>query len=144
MKDYNIYLQKAHRFIVKEILSDVAKEGLGEGSGLFITFKTNRDDVIIPDFVRAKYPTEISIILQYQFENLIANEKSFSVDLAFGGILSTITVPYTALTQFVDKEANFGLMLVPVQEKETNETKSMNEASSDSAQIIDLDSFRKK
>ncbi|MBO7244134.1 MAG: hypothetical protein J6V53_02485 [Alphaproteobacteria bacterium] len=139
MKDYNIYVQKAHRFIVKEILSDVAKNGLEGESSLLISFQTNRDDVIIPDFVRAKYPTEISIILQYQFENLIVNDTSFSVDLAFGGVLTTITVPFNALTQFADQSANFGFMLMPI-EATLKEEKTSNEG----AEVIDLERFRKK
>lgn len=142
MKDYNIYLQRAHKFIVKEILSDVAKEGIEEGMSLLISFQTDRDDVIIPDFVRAKYPKEISIILQYQFENLVVEDKYFQVDLAFGGVLSTIKVPFSALTQFVDQNANFGFMLTP--EKDLKELTKNKKTDDESAQIIDLDRFRKK
>ena len=70
-KDYKPFLQKAFRSIVREILSDVAKNGLEGESHYFMTFQTDRDDVVIPDFVRTKYPQEISIILQNQFSNLI-------------------------------------------------------------------------
>ena len=142
MKDYNIYLQKAYKFMVKEILSDVAKEGLDKDSALFISFKTNREDVIIPDFVRAKYPDEISIILQYQFENLIVNEQSFCVDLAFGGVLSTITVPFNALTQFIDQASQFGFTLTPIPYSKKEEAKSKNQC--ENPQVIDLERYRKK
>lgn len=142
MKDYNIYLQKAYKFMVKEILSDVAKEGLEEGMSLLISFQTDRKDVIIPDFVRAKYPKEISIILQYQFENLIVDNKSFQVDLAFGGVLSTIKVPFSALIQFADQNANFGFILTP--HKEITETIENKKSDEEVAEIIDLDRFRKK
>ena len=69
-KNYKPYLQKAFRQVVKDILSEVQKNGLEGESHYFMTFQTNRDDVIIPDFVRAKYPEEISIILQNQFSKL--------------------------------------------------------------------------
>ena len=75
-KNYKPYLEKAFRQVVKDILSEVAKNGLTDESHYFITFQTNRDDVIIPDFVRAKYPEEISIILQNQFSNLIVRDTS--------------------------------------------------------------------
>ena len=142
MKDYNIYLQKAYKFMVKEILSDVAKEGLDKDSALFISFQTNREDVIIPDFVRAKYPNEISIILQYQFENLTINDQSFSVNLAFGGVLSTITVPFNALTQFADQASQFGFILNPIPYSKKEETKSKNQC--ENMQVIDLERYRKK
>ena len=80
-QDYKPYLQKAFRSVVRDILSDVSKNGLSGDSHYFITFQTNRDDVVIPDFVRAKYPEEISIILQNQFSNLIVADNYFSVDL---------------------------------------------------------------
>ena len=126
--------------MAKEILSDVAKEGLDKDSALFISFQTNREDVIIPEFVRAKYPDEISIILQYQFENLTVNDQSFSVDLAFGGVLSTITVPFNALTQFADQASQFGFTLTPVPYSNKEETKNQCE----NIQVIDLERYRKK
>lgn len=141
MKDYNIYLQKAHRFIVKEVLSDVAKTGLEDETALFISFQTDRKDVIIPDFVRAQYPKEIGIILQYQFSNLNVTDEYFSVDLAFGGVSSTIQVPFIALLQFVDKTSGFGFELTPIpatKEKEEEIT------TFDNVDVIDLDRFRKK
>lgn len=142
MKDYNIYLQKAYKFMIKEILSDIEKEGLDKDSALFISFQTNREDVIIPDFVRAKYPNEISIILQYQFENLTVEDTFFSVDLAFGGVLSTITVPFNAITQFADQSVQFGFKLNPIPPSKKEKTDTKNKPSNN--QVIDLESFRKK
>ncbi|MBR6412026.1 MAG: hypothetical protein IKS41_02550 [Alphaproteobacteria bacterium] len=136
-KNYNPFLQKAMRMAAKDILSDVAKNGLEGDSHYFITFETNRTDVKIPDFVRAKYPEEISIILQNQFSNLIVSDSSFSVDLAFGGVSSTIIVPWTALKVFADPAAQFVLSFEP--ERSTDHT---NKATQDTAEIIDLTSLR--
>ncbi len=136
-KDYKPFLQKAFRSVVQEILSDVAKNGLEGESHYFITFQTNRDDVVIPDFVRAKYPQEISIILQNQFSNLIVDHDSFSVDLAFGGVTSTLTIPYTALKVFADPSVQFALSFEPVEPTHKKEE-------SNSAEIIDLTNLRRK
>jgi len=138
-KDYKPYLQKALRLAVKEILTDVAKNGLEGDSHYYITFQTNREDVKIPDFVRAKYPEEISIILQNQFSNLIVSDTSFSVDLAFGGVASTITVPFKALKVFADPATQFILSFEP--EKEEN---TPSKIPVQPAEIIDLTSLRNK
>ncbi len=135
-KDYKPYLQKAMRIAAHDILQDVARNGLEGESHYFITFKTNRKDVQIPDFVRAKYPEEISIILQNQFSNLTVSDTLFSVDLAFGGVNSTIIVPWTALKVFADPSAQFMLSFEPEEEKVSAP------APSESAEIIDLTSLR--
>ena len=134
-KDYKPYLQKAMRMAAQDILTDVAKNGLEGDSHYFITFETNRKDVIIPDFVRAKYPEEISIILQNQFSNLIVSDISFSVDLTFGGVASTITVPWKALKVFADPAAQFVLSFEPEKDQITDRNQA--------AEIIDLTSLRK-
>ncbi len=139
-KEYKPFLQKAFRGVVRDILADVARNGLSGESHYFITFQTNREDVVIPDFVRAKYPEEISIILQNQFSNLIAGPDSFSVDLAFGGVMSTLVVPYTALKVFADPAAQFMLSFEPEESLKKKETISGEKA--DPADIIDLTRLR--
>ena len=137
-KDYKPYLQKAFRRVAHDILSDVAKNGLEGESHYFMTFQTNRDDVMIPDFVRAKYPEEISIILQNQFSNLMVADDYFSVDLAFGGVNTTLTVPFTALKVFADPSAQFALSFEPETAKQKTETPK------EPTEIIDLTSLRNK
>ena len=136
-KDYKPYLQKAFRLVVHDILADVAKNGLNGDSHYFITFQTNRPDVQMPDFVRAKYPEEISIILQNQFSNLTVEKDSFSVDLTFGGVSSTLTVPYTALKVFADPAAQFALSFEPILPDKTPKT-----SHSQDGEIIDLTALR--
>lgn len=141
-KDYKPFLQKAFRGVVRDILQDVAKNGLSGDSHYFITFRTNRDDVIMPDFVRAKYPEEISIILQNQFSNLIVSSDSFSVDLAFGGVESTLVVPYTALTVFADPAAQFMLSFEPEQKSLSEKNEALASESTQHSEIIDLTRLR--
>ena len=138
-KDYKPYLQDAFRHVVHDILNDVAKNGLEGDSHYFITFQTNRPDVRMPDFVRAKYPQEISIILQNQFSNLVVTDDSFSVDLAFGGVSATLTVPYTALKVFADPSTQFALSFEPTLPKP-----SPTSDKSPDDDIIDLTALRRK
>lgn len=141
MLDYNQFLYASRRYMIRDILKTVENEGLSSENHFLISFRTDRKDVVIPDFVRAKYPEEITVVLQYQFENLVVNEDYFCVDLAFGGVLSTLKVPYTAITQFADPSQQFGFVLQPKKEEAPKKEKN-DEAVT--GQIIDLDRYRKK
>lgn len=134
--DYNDYLQKAFRQTVHDILTDVAKNGIETGCAYYLTFETNRNDVVLPDFVRAKYPNEITLVLENQFENLIITDSKIEVDLAFGGVYTTVQIPFIALKQFADPNHQFGLILIP--EKPKEETKNFT------CKIINLDEIRKQ
>lgn len=134
-KNYKPFLQKAFRVVVRDVLADVAQNGLDGESHYFITFQTNRPDVIIPDFVRARYPKEMSIILQNQFSNLTLQNDSFSVVLTFGGISATLVIPFDAIKIFADPAAQFALSFEP----ETPEAKPEK-----AADIVDLTSLRQK
>lgn len=142
-QDYKPFIQKALRGAVREILTDVARNGLRGDSHYFITFQTDRDDVKIPDFVRAKYPKEISIILQNQFSNLIVGTDSFSVDLAFGGVASTLTVPYTAIKVFADPSVQFLLSFDPIDPISNSSTSPLPQSDEKPAEIIDLTTLRR-
>ncbi len=137
MKDYNSFLQKALYHVVKDVLNTVAKEGLTDESYYVLSFQT--PNATIPPFVRAKYPEEMTIILQHQFSELSADETAIHVTVGFGGVPSAITIPYTSLISFVDPAQKFGLTFTP--QKEQIEVKEENEST---AEVIDLASRRKK
>lgn len=132
--DYNHYIQKAFRQTVHDILADVAQNGIEAGCAYYLTFETNRDDVVLPDFVKAKYPTEITLVLENQFENLTVNDFKIEVDLAFGGVYTTVQIPFIALKQFTDPNHQFGLLLKPEKAKE--------EVQNSACKIYSLDELR--
>lgn len=136
MKDYSSYMQKAFLGVVHDVLKDVAKNGLTDGAYYMITFETPH--ATIPEFVRAKYPQEMTIVLQNQFDNLTVDKDKFSVDLSFGGVTSTIVVPFHTMKSFADPDAQFGFHLIPTQPTNTV-TKEESVA-----EVIDLASRRKK
>ena len=135
MKDYNPYLQKALKAVVREVLLDVSKNGLTDESYYMISFQTPKSK--IPDFVRVKYPTEMTIVLQHQFEDLQVTDTDFSVGLGFGGVPCEIRVPFDAVLNFADPSQKFGLTLTPAPFSENKEEKK-------DAEVIDLASLRKK
>ena len=134
MKDYTPFLQKAFRIATHDILADVAKNGLTDDAYYMITFET--PDATIPPFMRPQYPKEMTIILQNQFDNLVVDEDKFSVDLSFGGVASTVVVPFHTLRAFVDPNAQFGFNFTPMP--------SPKKESKHPAEVIDLASRRKK
>jgi hypothetical protein len=87
-------------------LVHVARHGLRDGHYYSITLKTAFDGVIVPDASRAKHPTDITFVLQHQFERLVVTQDRFSVNLWFKGIKSRVTVPFNAITYFVDPSVN--------------------------------------
>lgn len=134
--DYQFFLQKAFRSVVKDILNTVANEGIELGYAYYLTFETDRNDVQLPDFVKAKYPKEITLVLENQFENLSVDDKSITVDLSFGGVFATVVIPFTALKRFADPNHQFVLTFLP-ERPQSNASQSM-------PQIICLDDLRKQ
>lgn len=141
---YNSFVQYGYRQLVYKILDDVAKNGLNGGSYFMITFETNRDDVILPAFVKAKYPTEMTIILQHQFENLIATPEKMMVDLTFGGVISTITIPLTAMHTFADPAHEFGVMFEKEDAPLAAESAPVSAPKPNRDNVIDLSTYRRK
>ena len=63
----------------------------------------------IPARLRARHPEEMTIVLQHQFWGLEIGDERFSVTLSFDRVHERLTVPYAAITAFVDPSVQFGL-----------------------------------
>jgi uncharacterized protein len=107
--DYQRFVQDALRDVVRRVLGHVAVSGLPDPHCLYIGFRTTAPGVEIPPFLRDQYPEEMTIVLQHQFWGLEVGEEDFSVSLTFNAVRHRLTVPFDALTTFVDPPAEFGL-----------------------------------
>jgi len=107
--DYQKIVQDALRDAVRRILSTVAERGLPGEHYFYVGFRTDEPGVEMPRGLREQYPREMTVILQNQFWNLEVEPESFSVSLSFNGRRERLTVPFAALTAFVDPSAEFGL-----------------------------------
>ena len=67
---YKKILNKNILNILKDILYEIELNGLQEGHHLFITFQTNIKKNIIPDWLKKKFPKEMTIVIQYEYSNL--------------------------------------------------------------------------
>jgi uncharacterized protein len=99
----------AQRRVMHDMLEDTARHGLRGNHHFSITFLTTAKGVKIPDDQRAKYPDNMSIILQYEFEHLVVRDDRFDVDLFFRGIRRHVAVPFDAVTAFIDPSSGLQL-----------------------------------
>ncbi len=106
---YDKLIDSAMRFVVKEALKEVCNVGLKGDHHFLLSFVTDAEGVKIPKSLKDRYPNEMTIVIQHQFENLIINDDKFSVTLSFDGKKEAIVVPFMALTSFADPGVKFGL-----------------------------------
>ena len=80
---YDEWVTDAMRNVLRRALKKLT---CGEDPGqhhLYINFETNGDNVSVPDFLKAQYPDEITIVLQHQFQYLYLDDSGFEVTLSF-------------------------------------------------------------
>ena len=111
--DYQKLLDNALKSVVKDALIHAQFNGLGDGTHFFITFKTRDPGVVLPDFLRIRYPDIMTIVLQYSYNNLNVSDKEFGVQLTFDGRPFFIRVPFSALVEFKDPSVDFMLSFHP-------------------------------
>ena len=148
---YDILAQEALRGVMRKVLAEVARTGLPGNHHFFITFRTDRPGVAVPDHLRARYPDEMTVVLQHQYSDLEVSQEAFSVTLTFAKMPSRLVVPFAAITRFVDPPVNFGLQLTPADENgvametASPEPEAVPAKDDDSGEPKDvaLDSFRK-
>lgn len=111
---YDILTQEALRSVLRRVLEDAAKNGLPGDHHFYISFGTNAPGVRMSKRLRAQYPEEITIVIQYQFHDLAVTEQAFEVGLSFSGVTEHLVVPFDAIKRFFDPSVQFGLQFEAV------------------------------
>jgi hypothetical protein len=106
---YDRMVERALRGVVRDALQRAAQEGLRGAHHFYIGFATEMPGVAIPDYLRGKFPGEMTIVLQHQFWDLEIGEEAFSVTLSFQKQLERLTIPFAAIRSFADPSVNFAL-----------------------------------
>ena len=70
-----------------------------------ITFATRADGVKLPAAVVEKYPEEITIILQHEFDRLVVRDDGFEVGVWFNRKYARLAVPFDAVRSLCDGTA---------------------------------------
>ena len=145
---YQDMMERALRGVMRDALALAGERGLPGNHHYYISFRTRHEGVTIPEHLSARYPDEMTIVLQHQFWGLETADREFAVTLSFGGRSERLTVPYEAVTAFVDPAVNFGLRFGPEPDGEA-EDRSGGAADekrpddADSGRVVTLDKFRK-
>ena len=148
--NYPILIDNAMRGVVREVLKRVQATSLPGDHHFYISFLTGFPGVKISEQLKSRYPKEITIVMQHQYWDFKVEDNYFTVTLSFGGVPEKLSIPYAALTAFADPSIKFGLQF---QQTDTHEDiedmpieipQDLAKAEDDSAEIISLDSFRKK
>ena len=107
---YDEIVQEALRAVVGRVLGQIAQTGTLPGDHHFyITFKTAAAGVDIPSHLIARFPDEMTIVLQNKFWDLKVYDDAFEVGLSFNAIPARLFVPFAAISGFVDPAVNFAL-----------------------------------
>ncbi|PWJ20509.1 hypothetical protein SAMN05421539_103327 [Jannaschia seohaensis] len=156
--DYGARMHDAMRGLIADLLRRVAAEGLPGEHHFFISFDTRHPGVEIADWLRDRYPEDMTIVLQHWFDGLEVEDDRFSVTLNFGDSPETLVVPLRALRTFVDPSVEFGLRFEEQDADRDDEMDDMDEEApfadlSDEpeeeprprheAEVVSLDKFRK-
>ncbi len=112
---YDAWTEQALRAVVVQALRHTVANGLPGEHHFYVTFRTDYPGVTVPARLLARYPQEMTIVLQHQFWDLAVAEdgESFTVALSFGGVPATLVVPMAALVGFADPHVRFGLRFTP-------------------------------
>ena len=165
---YDLMVEDALRGVVRAALENTIEHGLPGDHHYYLTFRTQAPNVEMPDFLRERYPKEMTIIIQHQYWNLTVNDDAFGVSLSFDSELADLSIPFAALSAFVDPSVKFGLQfnvdeaggttkqggsvpavrergdLVSLAENATADNDTEAEDSKPTAEVVNLETFRKK
>jgi uncharacterized protein len=107
--DYTKLQQEAMRGVVRSVLHRIVETGLPGEHHFYISFLTQARGVILSKRLKEKYPTEMTIVLQHRFWDLIVSDERFEVKLTFDGIPERLVVPFSAIKVFIDPSVRYGL-----------------------------------
>lgn len=161
---YDKMVEAALRGVVRQAVGEVQRDGLPGDHHFYITFLTEFPGVSIPDYLRERYPGEMTIVLQYQFSDLSVDSEKINVTLSFNNVPEKLVIPLSAVTIFADPSVNFALQFQPLGEMldtgddepepdddgskprgktKTSSTKGSGDAGK-TGEVVSLDQFRKK
>ncbi len=146
--DYGNLMHRAMRGLIQEVLQDVSDHGLPGNHHFFITFDTTHPDAKLADWLRERYPEDMTVVMQHWYDGLEVTDEGFSVTLNFGDSPEPLYIPYDAIKTFVDPSVEFGLRFETQQSDDDEDEEELDiveteEDDQKDADVVSLDSFRK-
>ena len=102
MIEYQKILNKNMLNVLKDILKEIKEYGLSNNNHLYISFLTNHKKVYLPNWLKEKYPEEMTIVIQYEYDDLTINKDNFSIVLSFNNIKANLIISYDSIISFAD------------------------------------------
>ncbi len=151
---YHALTQAAMRGVVRAAMDKAVKLGHLPGEHHFyVTFRTRAQGVQMADWLKDKFPDEMTIVIQHQYEAFEVHDERFEIVLRFGGNPEHMRVPFIAVSRFFDPSTNFGVQIDTMDVKPTDGTPEVLPASKSGpaappppseATVVSLDAFRRK
>lgn len=148
--DYGGMMHRAMQRLIADVLRNVAKDGLPGEHHFFITFDTRDPGVEMADWLRERYPEEMTIVIQHWFDDLRIDEAGFNITLNFGNSPEPLRIPFEAMQTFVDPSVEFGLRFETqeIEDDDDDATPAPEENGNDdtpkgSGEVVSLDKWRK-
>lgn len=152
--DYGKLMHQAMRGLIQRVLVGVQDNGLPGVHHFFITFDTKHPDARLADWLKERYPSEMTVVMQHWFDNLEVTNDGFSVTLNFGDAPENLYIPYDAIKTFVDPSVEFGLRFETPDDDDASDHDldddddsaddiAVSEDQRSDAEVVSLDSFRK-
>ncbi len=149
---YDQMVEAALRDVVRQSLVRAATDGLPGNHHFYITFRTEFPGVEIPQRLSARYPKEMTIVLQHQYWELEVGTDEFGVTLIFDDVPEPLLVPFAAITAFAEPSVNFGLQFqgsaagaTHAAEQASGEPQPADAAAAPAAaKVVSLETFRNR
>jgi hypothetical protein len=157
---YHALTQAALRGVVRAAMDKASRIGLQGEHHFYVTFRTHQQGVQMEDWLKDKFPEQMTIVIQHQYSGFVVHDDHFEIVLSFGGKPQHLRVPFGALTQFSDPPANFGVQLEPVDRRADDGAPTIipaklsasggstaapkTEPAPEGPTVVSLDAFRRK
>ena len=119
--NYKVLIENAMLNMVRDILKKISKDGLPKNHHFLITFFSRSKGVVIPDWMKEKYPDKMTIIIRNWFEDLNVTEKKFEISLNFNNNVERLIIPFNSLELFADPSVDFAISFNQVNGSQSDE-----------------------
>jgi hypothetical protein len=155
---YQALTQAALKSVVRTALQKAATlDKLPGDHHFYITFRTRTPGVQMADYLKDRFPDEMTIVVQHQYWDFEVHDDRFEIILKFSGVPQHLRVPFAAVTRFFDPSVNFGLQFENDEQSAGGTVQAPRAAAASSAPaatsapaepgdatVVSLDAFRRK